>query len=151
MYQIFVVDEDAPYYNAANTENPYKFFAGVGYDGISITGVFDDGLEIFGDNDESKHACYLGGGYGITTNTNNKFESSYKSTVYSNHQIGDSNQYFCFIQPNLAIKADDYKPCSLEVYNTQLKKTLYVTNYNDFNGQIIEFNKNYSIDKLDDS
>lgn len=156
MYQIFVVDTEAPNYNAANTENPYKFFAGVGYDGTQITGVFDDGLEIFREDAESedlesKHACYLGGGYGITTSANNRFESSYKSQVYSNHQINNTNQYFCFIQPNLAIKADDYKPCSLEIYNTQYKKTLYITNYNDLQDYNIEYNKDYSIDTLDDS
>lgn len=155
MYQIFVVDTEAPNYDASKTENPYKFFAGVGYDGIKITGVFDDGLEIFREDEESEHACYLGGGYGITTSTRNRFESSYKSTVYSNHQIGNTNQYFCFIQPNLAVKADDYKPCSLEIYNTQQKKTLYITNYNDLTTSSenynVEFNKDYSIDTLDDS
>lgn len=200
MYQIFVVDTEAPNYDPSKTENPYKFFAGVGYDGKEITGVFDDGLEIFkegdyvalGSNKPSdwtdnynkyyvksndgkryilnsssvwvndqfyrltyKHACYLGGGYGITTSTQNRFESSYKSTVYSNHQIANSNQYFCFIQPNLAVKADDYKPCSLEIYNTQHKKTLYITNYNDLTTRSknysVEFNKDYSIDTLDDS
>jgi hypothetical protein len=33
MYQIFVVDKEAPNYDATKTENPYKFFAGVGYNG----------------------------------------------------------------------------------------------------------------------
>jgi hypothetical protein len=69
---------------------------------MEITGVYDDGLSIFREDAESedlesKHACYLGGGYGITTSANNRFESSYKSQVYSNHQIENTNQYFCFI------------------------------------------------------
>jgi hypothetical protein len=97
MYQIFVVDKDSPHYNAANTDNPYKFFAGVGYDGEKITGVWDDGIKIHRENNKSEHACYLGGGYGITTSNNEDykrsvtFKSSYTSQVYSNHQIGDSN------------------------------------------------------------
>ena len=62
MYQIFVVDEYAPGYNPANTENPYKFFAGVGYNGETITGSYDGGYDdIFKINDQP---CYLGGGYG---------------------------------------------------------------------------------------
>jgi hypothetical protein len=28
MYQIFVVDQSAPNYNAANSDNPYKLYAG---------------------------------------------------------------------------------------------------------------------------
>jgi hypothetical protein len=41
--------------------------------------VFDDGLEIFREDGENEHACYLGGGYGIVTSYQNRFESSYKS------------------------------------------------------------------------
>lgn len=153
MYQIFVVDKNAPNYNAANTENPYKFFAGVGYDGTQITGIYDDELQIFGDNKDQTHACYLGGGYGIVTSFDNRFESSYKSTVFSNHQLDSSNpnQYLCFIQPNLGIKPDEYKPCMLQIYDKQIQKNVYITNYNDYNGIQTEFNKNYTIDTLDDS
>ena len=151
MYQIFVVDEYAPGYNPANTENPYKFFAGVGYNGETITGSYDGGYDdIFKINDQP---CYLGGGYGnvIEGVEGTKFQSAYESTVFSNHQIGNTNQYYCFIQPNLAIKADEYKPCALQVYNNDIKKTLYITNYNNYQNQVVEFNKDYSIDTLDDS
>ena len=67
--------------------------------------------------------------------------------IYSNHQIGDTNQYMCFIQPNLGIFEDKYKPCMLQLYNNKYQYELYITNYNRNN----MYNKDYSIDKLDDS
>jgi hypothetical protein len=40
----------------------------------------------------------------------------------------------------------------LEIYNTQQKKTLYITNYNDLSEDYyVEYNKDYTIDTLDDS
>ena len=67
--------------------------------------------------------------------------------IYSNHQIGNTGQYMCFIQPNLGINEDEYKPCKLQLYNNKCQHELYITNYNGAN----VYNKDYSIDKLDDS
>jgi hypothetical protein len=53
----------------------------------------------------------------------------------------------CFIQPNLGIYEDKYKPCILQLYNNKYQYDLYITNYNGNN----VYNKDYSIDKLDDS
>ena len=40
----------------------------------------------------------------------------------------------------------------MEIYNTQQKKTLYITNYNNLSADYyVEYNKDYSIDTLDDS
>jgi hypothetical protein len=81
MYQIFILDEDAPNYDPTKSENPYKFFAGVKLD--SSTLPLDD-------------VYYLGGQKissvkdGVTT----KFDFSHKTDIlpiYSNHQIGDTN------------------------------------------------------------
>ena len=123
MYQIFVVDQSSNY-NAADTNHKYKLY----------TGTNKHNEKVISDR------FYLGGGKNIQNNTNTL-------PIYSNHQIGNTNQYMCFIQPNLGIYEDQYKPCMLQLYNNKYQHDLYITNYNGVN----IYNKDYSIDKLDDS
>ena len=128
MYQIFIVDQEAPNYNPANSVNPYKFYAGTSFK----DNVVED-------------RYYLGGYNGdLTADFNTRANLL---PIYSNHQIGDTNQFLCFIQPNSGIYEDKYKPCMLQLYNNQYQHDLYITNYNGSN----EYNKDYSIDTLDDS
>lgn len=87
-------------------------------------------------------------GNGIAKVISYDLDQPYKTaTIYSNHQIGADNQYMCFIQPNLGIYEDQYKPCMLQLYNNKYQNDIYITNYNGLN----TYNKNYSIDTLDDS
>jgi hypothetical protein len=76
MYQIFILDEDAPNYDPSKSENPYKFFAGV-----SLPNIGHDIEEYY----------YLGGQNFDYNNRSNML------SAYSNHRIGDTNQYMCFI------------------------------------------------------
>lgn len=128
MYQIFVVDQEAPNYDAASSTNPYKFYAGT----------------TKGDTGVSKR-YYLGGYNGNLTQSFDERDNLLQ--IYSNHRIDETNQFLCFIQPNNGIYEDKYKPCMLQLYNNKYQHDLYITNYNGTD----EYNKNYSIDTLDDS
>ena len=129
MYQIFIVDQQSAEYNPANSINPYKFYAGTTYNS----------------EDNTINPCYLGGYSGNLTDNNNQTNLL---PVYSNHQIGETNQFLCFIQPNLGIFEDKYKPCMLQLYNNKYQRDVYITNYND---ETTVYNKDLSIDTLDDS
>lgn len=126
MYQIFIVDREHPDYGPEKAVNPYKFYAGTIYDGSDL---------------DLDTIYYLGGGCGS--------ESKDLLSIYSNHQIGNTNQFLCFIQPNLGIFEDLYKPCTLQLYNNKYQKDVYITNYNG--GDESTYNKDISIDHLDES
>lgn len=226
MYQIFILDENAPNYDPSKSNNPYKFYTGVklsdlGHDieeyyylgGQHIACVWESKEFIIDVNNDGNinddDAAYLlyntsntfkyplsfnarlcdynGDGiisdedviilqtfhnkYNVDASGNpvEVFKNFLSDTwdydvqskipvfnynnrnnilpIYSNHQIGNTNQYMCFIQPNVGISEDQYKPCMLQLYNNKTQHDLYITNYNGNN----MYNKDYSIDKLDDS
>ena len=212
MYQIFIVDQTAPNYDASKSDNPYKYYTGVQisdngglekycYLGGQRINSYQIDIDIDNNNQiDTKDAellkMYINNGVlldngrlydydnnekvdmddvealdafssGVTPSLRNLsyFPTWMKNNgysyntqqyilqvenvlpIYSNHRIDNTNQYMCFIQPNLGIYEDQYKPCMLQMYNNKYQYDLYITNYNGNN----MYNKDYSIDKLDDS
>jgi hypothetical protein len=101
MYQIFVVDQTAPNYDPSKSDNPYKFYTGTE---LNVSNVIEQ-------------RAYLGGQ--VVKIEDGNEEPIETLPIYSNHQIGNTNQYMCFIQPNSGIYEDRYKPCMLQLYNNK--------------------------------
>ena len=125
MYQIYTIINDTT--NLSKEDPEFEFITGT----QMSNGVIVNGMRYF-----------LGGSMG--SNYHNSFHTL---RVYSNH-TSSAESSSLFIQPNIGIREDYYKPCSLQVYKKEKEAQVYITNSCN---EITLYDPDVSIDTLDDS
>lgn len=143
MYQIFdIVDGTV----SVTDDGTYECIAGVQYNGAE---VLDDNRYFLGGAVLPKGASPCSGSI-----QNDPVNSPSTLKIYSNHlesevesEEGTQKYYSVFIQPNVGITEDIYKPCQLDLYNNKLQQYVSITN----SRTLLNYNKYLSIDTLDNS